>query len=311
MSVLTSAPSSRTASRARRRFSPSPYSHSPRSPGRGPGPPTGRSCRRSSSTRRARTAAGQHRGIDIGAELRPNRPRARDRNGDVRRDRPIVGQVRHDHDARRVRRHADASGLDRRSRRARRSPRATPPGRSGRAATRSSRSPTCISECGSPRRSRATSTRSRCCRSRDQAPAQSAPAPAPPAPAPPVATEPVTTQPVTTQPVYDAACIDCSLVDARQSRDAARPDRAGVDTARCDTTGFGAVRRGTVVRPRVSKQRRRRRQSRTPVDRQPSAIETGRAGVAAASPPHDSRHEPSAAVRAHTAARLRRRRPAP
>ena len=79
---------------------------------------------------------------------------------------PSSGKSRHDHDARRVRRHADASRLARRSRRARRSPRATPSGRSARAATRSRRSRTSISAFASPRRSRVTSTRSRCCRLR-------------------------------------------------------------------------------------------------------------------------------------------------
>ena len=178
VAVLARRPGGRGMDVARRRARSAAVRLRPREPVRGRGAP------------RARHRRG----------LRPRRPGARDRNGDVRRDRSrrrasrvtittpdgYVVTLTH---LGSIAVHAgsgDRRGRPRRDDRAERRRRAA-------AAIRPSRSP--------DRRAgrRATSTRSPLLPRRDQAPAQSAPAPA--APAPPAATQPVTTLPVSTLPV--------------------------------------------------------------------------------------------------------------
>ena len=63
-------------------------------------------------------AAGEHRGIDIGAAAGEVGSRARIRDRDVQRHRPELGPRADDHDRGRARRHAHPPRLDRRSRRA-------------------------------------------------------------------------------------------------------------------------------------------------------------------------------------------------
>ena len=143
--------------------------------------------------RRDPYAAGQHRGIDIGARRRHAGARSGGRHRLVRRHDSGRRAGADDPDRRRLCGDAAPARLDRRAPGQRRRGRRSRRGRSARARTRSPTRRTSTSGSGSPPTRTATSIRCCCCRPRAPASApQPVPAPATePAPAPAVVTEPV------------------------------------------------------------------------------------------------------------------------